>query len=438
MRGKFIQVIICLLISLSAWSQAKYNNPLSHIGLGENILYRSHHLEMMGGLYGGYNSHRFVNPANPASLGFLRVTALDLAVSAGVSQLEDDLGASQTTTKGDLHHITLAFPMRNPISEVLERKQSDHYWSMGFDLRINSSVGYDISTQDSTEQFGNVLRTFNGSGGTYTFGWLNSYRYKDFSIGADIGVLFGNIESRREVVFLDILNPANDRFEDDINVNAFRWRLGAQYRFLLNPKEENDSRLRYLSIGVYGHSNSDLSTSSNSFYRGIRRVGSIQDTLVNSEDNESTGVYPGRLGFGVGIQPDQRTYVGFNIETQNWSDYSSEFLNVGTFENSFRVGIGGSIIPDPNAFGNYFKRVAYKAGVQYIQDGRVNNGESLNQIRVNAGMTMPFYYLRQTSAIHFGLEYARLNAGSLTDNYYGVTFGVTFNDNQWFLKRKFN
>jgi tetrahydromethanopterin S-methyltransferase subunit F len=428
------------LLMLSAGfviAQPKVNSPLSHLGIGEEVLNQGHHLEMMGGLYAGFNDAALVNTVNPAALGFMKLTALDVAVSAGSHELISGDQSSRSNV-GALHHLTLAFPLQNTISEVLERKSGKSSWVMALDLRSNTNVGYSVSVIDSLNDVGRFRRTYDGSGGTYNFGWLTSYRFGNFSFGADIGVLFGNIESRREVTFLELLNPANDVFEDDINVNAFRWKLGAQYRLQLNKGEDNDLRKRYLSIGIYGHSNSDMSTSGTSFYTSNRLIGGIVDTLLNETEVEGSGVYPGRIGFGMYMQPDDRWTVGFNAELNNWSAYESDALSLGEFDNGFKLGVGGSLRPDADAFGNYFKRVFYKGGFQYGRDGRINNGTNVTNYQVNFGMTMPFYYLRQISHVHLGFNYRRTDAGSIKENYYGVSLGVTFNDNQWFLQRKFN
>lgn len=430
-------ILLMILSALQLSGQAKFNNPLSHFGIGEDIRFRGHHLEMMGGLYGAYNHHGMVNVGNPASLGFLRLTAFDLAASAGSSNLDAE-GQKERTTVGNLHHLTLAFPLRNTISEVLERKTSPHRWAMGFDLRTNSRVGYNVVRVDSLPDVGEVRKSFVGSGGTNTFGWINAYNYKNLSIGADIGVTFGSISNTREAFFLDIRNPGNNKFEDEPNITAFRWKVGAQYRYLLNKKEENDNRKRYATIGLYGNSSSNLSHSGNQLYRTIRAINGQQDTIRAEVDLDGKGVLPGQIGFGFGFQPDQRWYVGFNVELNNWADFESDLLTVGEFDNGFKVGAGASWVPDENAYGNYFKRVNYKAGIQFVRDGRVDEGTPVDQWRANLGMTMPFYYLRQISHVHLGFEYARVDATSILENYYGVTLGVTFNDNQWFLQRKFN
>jgi len=437
MQIKHILILAVMLSTIQLSGQATINSPLTRLGLGENILNRGHHLELMGGLYAGFNHASLVNTVNPASLGFLKLTAFDIGTSFGVSNLEVN-DRSQRTNIGGLHHLTLAFPLRNTISEVLERKDGTSAWAMALDLRSNSRVGYDITVADSIAEVGSIRRDYVGSGGTYTFGWINSYRYKNLSIGADIGVLFGNIQNRREVFFLDLLNPANDRFEDDINITSFRWKLGLQYKYQLNKKEENSNRKRYLDIGVYGHSNKDLNTKSNSLYYTKRLISGVRDTLINNSEVKGGGVNPGIFGFGFTIQPSQQVMLGMNVELNQMGDFEVDQLEAGMVQNGYRVGIGGSYLPDENAFGQYFKRVLYKGGLQYIKDGRIIDGEDVTQIKANFGMTMPFYYLRQVSFVHLGLEYIKTNANTINDNYYGVTLGVTFNDNKWFLQRKFN
>ena len=87
---------------------------------------------------------------------------------------------------------------------------------MAFDLRNNTKVGYSTEVQDSLADIGNIVRTYDGSGETYEFGWSNALRYKAWSVCLDIGVLFGNIRTNRTVNFLDRIDAARDIFEDNV------------------------------------------------------------------------------------------------------------------------------------------------------------------------------------------------------------------------------
>lgn len=437
MRIRAIATIVTLLIAVVAMAQPKINSPLSRLGIGNRHFHNAYHLNLMGGLYGAFADEEIPNTYNPAGIGFLKSTAFDLGVTAGYSEIE--LGSeSDQYNHGNLEHISLAFPLRNSIGEVLERKSSEDGWSMGFDLHNRTRIGYSVSLTDSTAELGEVARTYEGTGGTYELGWVNAYRYKNLSFGLDIGLFFGNVTENRTVVFNDFVDAVRDFYEDEISIRGFRWKLGAQYRYLLNKKEENEGRKRYLTMGAYGHLGQGFNTTGTQIYHGVRVVSGIRDTLLNDEGIEGDGRMPGLFGFGLTYEPDLKWQLGFNVELSNWNNFESDDFSAGGFGTAVTLGAGFSFIPDRNAFGRYFKRVAYKGGFQYIQDGRVFNGDEVRILKANAGMTMPFYYLRQISHVHLGIEYKRTTADILNENYFGVILSATFNDNSWFLKRKFN
>jgi hypothetical protein len=431
-----LSILASLFVAILC-AQPKINSPLSRLGIGDNYLNQGHHLNMMGGLYGGFADDFLPNVKNPASLGFLKVTAFDFGLTAGQSNVETT-SESDKYTLGSLEHLTLAFPLRNTISEILERQNKDYAWSMAFDLRANTRIGYNIAVQDSLPDIGKINRTYKGTGGTYTFGWSNAYRYKSLSVGLDMGVIFGNVSTYRTAAFEELIDPSNDLLDDNININGFRWNLGAQYRLQLNKEEENDSRKRYLTAGIYGNLSQNFKSKGEQLYRGVRFFAGIRDTIVDESDIEGKGTLPGRIGLGVVYEPDLRWQLGINFEMSDWTNYESDFFDTGDFGTAMTIGVGLSYVPDADAFGKYFQRVAYKGGFQFVRDGREFNGDPVQAIQANIGMTLPFYYLRQVSHVHVGIEYKRTTADILTQQYIGINFGATFNDNTWFLKRKFD
>jgi len=289
---------LIILISTGVLAQPKFNSPWSRIGLGELSTGYNSPIFLSGGLGAAFNDDYIPNFSNPASLAYLRATAFEVGLNGGYNILQSD-NQTEQEVRGQLSHLSLAFPMRNPIGEILERKNTDLSWGMGIDLKTNSLVGYDIRVEDSTAALGNIQRIYQGDGGTYTFGWSNALRYKNFSAGLEVGVLFGNITATRALAFLDLQNPADDLFIDDLSLRGFKWNFGAMYRYLINKEEENAVNKRYLTIGVYGNANTPFRIDGTSFYRGIRQEVSIQDTVVNEQDLDHTGTYPAKYGFGL-------------------------------------------------------------------------------------------------------------------------------------------
>ena len=81
----------------------------------------------------------------------------------------------------------------------------------------------------------------------------------------------------------------------------------------------------------------------------------------------------------------------------------------------------------------------YRAGVFYQTDPRNLEGEQAYRFGITAGAGLPFVFLRSFSYLNIGLEIGR--AGTMStfkENYLRGRIGIVLNDNQWFVKRRYN
>ncbi|MBK9108400.1 MAG: hypothetical protein IPM92_08510 [Saprospiraceae bacterium] len=103
----------------------------------------------------------------------------------------------------------------------------------------------------------------------------------------------------------------------------------------------------------------------------------------------------------------------------------------------------GSGLVDGTAKGSttliLFEKINFRFGLYYQDDYRVIKGEQAYQLGFTLGWAYPVIFLRQDALIHLNLDMGQRKAGDLLkENYIQLTFGVTINDNEWFLKRKYN
>ena len=150
----------------------KDNSPYSRIGLGDLVNPNFVASGSMGGLGATFNDPYHANLVNPASLAYLKATAFEIGMSAQYASLSGNGDVETDVWSGGLHHISLSFPMRNPVNEVLDRKNPKTHWGMNISLMPYTTVGYNITgrndiTQDSTS----TITNFNGRGGTYKIQW---------------------------------------------------------------------------------------------------------------------------------------------------------------------------------------------------------------------------------------------------------------------------
>jgi hypothetical protein len=107
------------------------------------------------------------------------------------------------------------------------------------------------------------------------------------------------------------------------------------------------------------------------------------------------------------------------------------------------LSLGGYFRPDYKSYDNFFDRVFYRYGFYYENDPRIiSDSEGNNQINaygVTVGMGMPFVFQRKISHVNLGANFGVRGSGTpISEKFVKISMGVTFNDDEWFLKKKYN
>jgi hypothetical protein len=398
----------------------------------------------MGSLGSSWNDPLYVNYANPASLTYLRVTAYDVGISATNTTL-DDGNSSSNQWGGKFDYLGIAFPLFNNINDVYEDRKRDLRFAMGFNLSRKSTVGYNITSIDSTEELGVFNRNYEGNGGSYEFSWSNGVQYKDFSFGLKLGYLFGSSNYIRRVDFLEKDYPFNNNFEDSYFVKGLTWGTGVMYSKLLgNLEDKNPDRVGKLSLGLRFDGATKFTSIGDQVAFGVQTIASgaiIRDTVYNNVDSRGKGLLPGQVGFGANYIYGKKFGVGFDVSYSPWSNYYHELKGdvKNELRDDFSVSLGGFLRPDYKSYNNYFKRMSYRYGLYYKKDSRVVNNKGVNQYGVRFGLDLPFTYQRKGSSANIGIDLGQKGKGTvIEEKYINLNFGFTFNDDGWFLKRKYN
>lgn len=418
----------------------KDNSPYSRIGLGDLVNQNFVASRSMGGLGATFNDPFHSNTVNPASLAYLKATSFEIGGTAQFANLSGNGSEDVGIWSGGLHHMSLSFPIRNPVNEVLDRKNPKTHWGMNISLIPYTTVGYDITgTNEIVQDSTSTITNFNGRGGTYKIQWGNGVKYKDFSLGVTIGHRFGKIINERDVFFNDSDVGYNNELLDEFSISGFYWNLGAMYkhRFMTVEDGEIVPSGKSITVGVYGHTNNDITSTSNQFYRRINRFTTASDTLSFFEDRKSSITLPSTIGFGILYENNNKFRVGFDYAASKWSNYRNE-LKPDVLEDTYRVAAGAEFIPDYDSYNNYGKKMRYRIGAFYETDPR-NINEQLTNYGITMGLGFPVILPRQqTSFFNLGLEIGQFGTETaLQETYFKATFGFTLNDNSWFFKRKF-
>jgi len=449
-RRGIVQTTFSVLLALSlTTASAQDNSPYSRYGLGDvvpntNILNRA-----MGGISAGYSDFLSINFNNPAS--YSRFQAIPEANSkrlqSGRVVLDGGLNIENRTlrtpnatekfssTGAQFSYLQVGLPLRKN-------------WGLSFGLRPLTRVNYDISraeylkdpvTGDSIEL---ALSEFKGSGGTFLPSIGTGFAIKNFSVGVNVGYLFGRRETtNNRSLFNDSLLYNRGRFltntyYGDVFVNA-----GVQYQIDITKQT-------VLRLGASGNMERKLSATQDiireTYIEDPNGGDFTQDSVRTVSEVKGEVVYPASYTAGFVVEHQKPLgsgwLVGVDFVQTQWSDF--RFMGAqDAVKDNWQVRLGGQFRGKPGR--NYFSNVAYRAGFYTGQDYVTAGGDLPNWgITVGAGLPIANYNRLapgQFSVINLALEYNKRgnNDNIVKENTFRFSLGLNFSD-LWFNKRKYD
>lgn len=442
-----ISIVLFLLVnSLLMIGQQNDNNPYTRYGLGQLSDKNSIHLRQMGGLGSSYADGFHINFVNPASYATLNSTAFDIGFFAKNTVLEDSKNKNSFWS-GNLDYISLAFPLYNPINDVYNNVKRKTKVGMNFALRSHSSTNYEILVADSLDNIGTFSRYYNGNGGTYNVLWGTAVKHNNLSFGVNLGYIFGRIEKESSLLFPSSENAYNVINNSSYSVRGFVWDAGVLYTTVLNKKKIKENKnltAKRLNAGFNFTSNNKFSTSADISKLLVQQtlVGAAVniDTILNTTGREGSGRTGADYSFGATYFVGEKSAIGFNVSGALWSNYFNEAVDEkeGFLSNSSKYSIGGFYRPNYKSIDNFFERVYYRYGAYYENDPLVINNKQLNSYGVTFGFGLPVVFQRKISHANLSFNLGERGRGTaIEERFAKISLGVTFNDDEWFIKSKY-
>lgn len=447
MLNRIRLVIFIFSVSLGAVvGQQNDNSPYSRFGIGDMADNNFNHVRQMGGLGASYIDAYHINIVNPASYAFLNATAFDIGVFAKGTLLKDKDHKNSIWT-GNLDYLSLAFPLTNPINAVYDGVKRKYKWAMNITLKPNSNVDYNIANTDSTSIGKPFVRNYHGSGGSYKLLLGNAVNYKKFALGLNMGYLFGNLRYERNIIFDKADYAYSDYYANDYNIRGFIWNAGLIYTDILNKGEIEQKKIapiKRISAGLHFNTASSFSTLYNINHFLIQELLSQYnkvDTVNIVSDIRGKGKLPAELGVGFTYYSGEKHAIGLNYTRTMWSSYYNDASGEvkGSLSDVNRISAGGYYRPDYKSYDSYFKRVYYRYGMYYTTDPKQINGDAVKSFGVTMGVGMPFVYQRKITTVNLGVTAGTRGINApINEKFVKFSLGVSFNDDEWFLKRKYN
>lgn len=438
---KYTLSLSMILLSVYINAQSGANSPFSRFGLGDLNDDNPVHLRSMGGLSASYTDVYHSNIKNPAALAFQKVVSYDVGLNLKYASLKDPNEKSGIYS-GNLEYLSFTLPLFNTYNDLLEVEPKQYWFATNFTLAQHSDVSYQVIQNEILPDIGSVERTFAGNGGTYKAQWGNSYKYKNFSVGLNMGYLFGQLTNERNLTFQDLEFSYDNSFIDEFSMRGFIYNVGGIYQHVLNKKEvkENVSLpLKVLNIGFYGNSTTSFSTNSNSSKSSFLILGNSinQDSLSTVIVEDGEGTMPSEFGIGATYYVGTKLALGVNYSIRNWSKYRND-ARPEELSNTSKITFGGYYRPNIRSF-QYKDRMYYRFGVFYGQDPRTISSSNLDNYGITLGTGLPLVAQRKISHLNLGLTLGRRGSSEiLRETYISLGVGFTFNDDEWFVKRKYN
>jgi long-subunit fatty acid transport protein len=383
-------------MQLPSMAQRNTNSPYSRYGYGilsDRSIGMGH---AMGGIGYGLQSPSQINVLNPASYAAVdSMTFLfDFGVDFNISWMKEKDNRLKSYN-GNIKNVNLLFPLSKSLA-----------FSAG--LTPVTAVGYEYSNVESNGQ-----TDYSGTGGILqVYGGL-AYKYRDFSVGANIGYLFGTTE---HYSVTPITNPNVDSIL--IRVHDMTFTLGVQQKISLNEKHA-------LVLGL-------------AYTPKIRTTGKFTHSRWTGSNLNTAEVRTGfdmaqTVGFGASWQMQDKWLIGADVQWENWKDarFGGE---KNELNDRWRYGAGVEYTPDARNR-SYFKRTKYRFGSYYTNSYiTTDKGCSYNEFGLSAGVALPVTHGR--SVLHLSLDYVNVVPSIshlLSENYFKVTLNYTFNET-WFYK----
>lgn len=409
--------IFCFQVAI-----AQENSPYSRFGLGDltntqNVINRA-----LGGVSQAYADPASVNFVNPASYSNLLLTTFDFGLEGTIRRMADN-SSSFRSGNGTISYLQLGLPLRKK-------------WGMNIGLRPVSRVSYDIQRSDSLNGISKVGYLFQGNGGLYQVYTGTGIAMGNFSVGVNLGYLFGSIENSTKAIYPSGSYINNSNYSQRTAFRGFFWGAGMQYNAKLNKQ-------LFLQLGATATASQNLKASQDKLreivVRNLNGDYDNQDTVQYQTGVRGKITYPLQYGFGFVLHDEEQWLLGVDYTVGQWSKYRY-YEQVDSLQDSWKLSVGGQFIPNAQSPNNYWERVAYRLGFYFGKD-YVHYKTDLPMYAFTAGAGLPVRrnpYSNQFTIINLALEIGKRGNASnaLRENFYRISVGLMLSD-RWFIKRKY-
>lgn len=440
--AKFSSVLF-IVFGLCLSASAQENSPYSRYGLGDLTPNQNIFTRGMGGISAATNDPRSINLTNPASLANLGLTIFDIGAEIDTRTLKSSNPAKKFTSANTyFSYLQVGFPLT-----TAKMAKKDMRWGMSFGIKPISKINYKIEKSERLSGIDSLNSVYEGSGGVNQAFLGSGFRVKNFSIGINVGYMFGSKDYSTKLTFInDSTYYYMSNSENKTTFGSLFFNAGMQYNIPLE-KDKNGNITKNLTLGLYGNMQQNLRASSDNIREtivydpngGYYRV----DSVFEDKNVKGNIRYPARIGFGANYL-GKNWMIGADLEYGNWSSYRY-YGQTDAVKDNWTIRVGAQYYPNKinNPVIKYFNFVKYRAGFYYGPD-YINLNKNRPEYGFTIGTGMPLSSLKKIS---YTGEFVMLNTAvevgnrgnkqtNLRENVVRISIGISMNAS-WFQKRKY-
>jgi hypothetical protein len=424
-----IYFILFLFFTSAAEGQKLINSPYARFNIGSLDPTGSFRSLSMGGTGIGMRENNTIYFNNPASYSSIDTTSFvfDFGLDYSVIGLSNGT-SSYSSDDMNFNHLIMGFPISKGWGVAIGIVPvSNGYYNLS-QITKNGDPGYDPIA-------GSIASLHKGTGGfTKFFLGTGVNIVKGLSAGANLNILFGEVERLNEYAFVDQASSFSQLYIENLRISGLNFDYGLQYSvnlkkeyfltggFSLTAEKKYRSSLEQLKERFANYSYDPYSPDTLSY--------------INGTSKDSTRL-PGTIRFGLSFGKKDKFVAGVDYVLSNWSDariHGSDALMANT--KSLSMGI--EYIPDKYSNLSFLKRIEYRLGAHFSDNYIILNGVQLKEYGFSCGLGVPMRNPFNRTNIYF--DYTRrsgdLAKGLHNENIYSIGLSVNLYE-QWFYKQRY-
>ena len=289
------------------------------------------------------------------------------------------------------------------------------------------------------------MSVYEGSGGVNEAFAGTGIKIKNFSLGVNVGYLFGNKDySTRLILINDTVQYYKSNSATETNFGGLY--LGGGVQYVINLKNKDKTRHDILRIGAYGNLKQKYNASQDVLretfeYNSATGNPDKIDSVYEKTGQKGKIEMPATFGFGFSME-NPHLLFGADFEMTNWNTYTF-YGQKDLVKNNWMVKAGIQYFPASLESKKYWDFVKYRAGLYFGPD-YITAGNKLPQYGVSVGAAFPLklkrsFYETQYSVMNLGIEYGNRgnNNNNVRESILRVSLGFSLSD-IWFRRYKYD